>query len=68
MPFVQITWLPKVARNAKVRKEIADAVMKVHFFAGKTRRTNIFSQSPPPLYLVAHIHVSILFFSSIVVR
>lgn len=29
MPFVQITWLPKACRNAKVRKEIADAVMKV---------------------------------------
>lgn len=29
MPLVHITWLPKACRNAKVRKEIADAVMKV---------------------------------------
>jgi len=29
MPFVHIAWLPKACRNAKVRKEIADAVMKV---------------------------------------
>lgn len=29
MPFVQITWLPKACRNAAVRKEVADAVMKV---------------------------------------
>ena len=29
MPFVQITWLPKACRTAAVRKEIADAVMKV---------------------------------------
>mmetsp|Transcript_9015 Transcript_9015/g.21946 ORF Transcript_9015/g.21946 Transcript_9015/m.21946 type:complete len:83 (-) Transcript_9015:64-312(-) len=28
MPFVHITWLPKTCRNAKVRKEIAAAVMK----------------------------------------
>ncbi|KAJ1449926.1 hypothetical protein M885DRAFT_448631 [Pelagophyceae sp. CCMP2097] len=28
MPFVQITWLPKACRNAAVRKEVADAVMK----------------------------------------
>lgn len=28
MPFVHITWLPKTCRNAKVRKEIAEAVMK----------------------------------------
>jgi len=28
MPFVHITWLPKACRTAKVRKEIADAVMK----------------------------------------
>mmetsp|Transcript_36516 Transcript_36516/g.40770 ORF Transcript_36516/g.40770 Transcript_36516/m.40770 type:complete len:83 (+) Transcript_36516:93-341(+) len=29
MPFVHIAWLPKTCRNAKVRKEIAEAVMKV---------------------------------------
>eukprot|EP00529_Nitzschia_sp_RCC80_P040106 CAMPEP_0113490684 /NCGR_PEP_ID=MMETSP0014_2-20120614/27173_1 /TAXON_ID=2857 /ORGANISM="Nitzschia sp." /LENGTH=82 /DNA_ID=CAMNT_0000384463 /DNA_START=69 /DNA_END=317 /DNA_ORIENTATION=- /assembly_acc=CAM_ASM_000159 len=29
MPFVHVTWLPKACRTAKVRKEIADAVMKV---------------------------------------
>ena len=29
MPLVHITWLPKACRTAKVRKEIADAVMKV---------------------------------------
>lgn len=29
MPFVHITWLPKACRSARVRKEIADAVMKV---------------------------------------
>ena len=28
MPFVQITWLPKACRNAAVRKEVADAVLK----------------------------------------
>jgi hypothetical protein len=28
MPFVHITWLPKISRNARVRKEIAEAVMK----------------------------------------
>jgi hypothetical protein len=28
MPFVHITWLPKTCRNARVRKEIAEAVMK----------------------------------------
>jgi hypothetical protein len=28
MPFVQITWLPKTCRNARVRKEVAEAVMK----------------------------------------
>mmetsp|Transcript_12673 Transcript_12673/g.15246 ORF Transcript_12673/g.15246 Transcript_12673/m.15246 type:complete len:83 (-) Transcript_12673:475-723(-) len=28
MPFVQITWLPKACRTAKVRKEVADAVIK----------------------------------------
>lgn len=28
MPFVHIAWLPKTCRNARVRKEIADAVMK----------------------------------------
>jgi phenylpyruvate tautomerase PptA (4-oxalocrotonate tautomerase family) len=28
MPFVQITWLPKACRNALVRKEIAEAVIK----------------------------------------
>jgi len=28
MPFVHITWLPKLCRNAKVRKEVAEAVMK----------------------------------------
>jgi phenylpyruvate tautomerase PptA (4-oxalocrotonate tautomerase family) len=29
MPFVHIAWLPKACRTAKVRKEIADAVIKV---------------------------------------
>jgi phenylpyruvate tautomerase PptA (4-oxalocrotonate tautomerase family) len=29
MPFVHITWLPKSCRTATVRKEIADAVMRV---------------------------------------
>jgi hypothetical protein len=29
MPFVHITWLPKACRTAVVRKEIADAVIKV---------------------------------------
>mmetsp|Transcript_128285 Transcript_128285/g.191194 ORF Transcript_128285/g.191194 Transcript_128285/m.191194 type:complete len:83 (-) Transcript_128285:134-382(-) len=29
MPFVHITWLPKACRTATVRKEVADAVMKV---------------------------------------
>lgn len=29
MPFVHISWLPKACRTAKVRQEIADAVMKV---------------------------------------
>jgi hypothetical protein len=28
MPFVHITWLPKACRTAKVRKEIADVVIK----------------------------------------
>tara|TARA_B100000795_G_C22769440_1_gene427217 strand:- start:1086 stop:1229 length:144 start_codon:yes stop_codon:yes gene_type:complete len=28
MPFVNITWLPKACRNAAVRKEVADAVLK----------------------------------------
>ena len=28
MPFVHITWLPKACRTAKVRSEIAEAVMK----------------------------------------
>lgn len=28
MPFVHITWLPKACRNAAVRKEVADAVIK----------------------------------------
>mmetsp|Transcript_18261 Transcript_18261/g.21078 ORF Transcript_18261/g.21078 Transcript_18261/m.21078 type:complete len:82 (+) Transcript_18261:150-395(+) len=28
MPFVQITWLPKVSRSAAVRKKVADAVIK----------------------------------------
>lgn len=28
MPFVHITWLPKTCRNAAVRKEVADAVIK----------------------------------------
>ena len=28
MPFVHITWLPKTCRTAKVRKEIAEAVIK----------------------------------------
>jgi len=28
MPFVHITWLPKACRTAKVRKEVAEAVMK----------------------------------------
>ena len=28
MPFVQIAWLPKACRNAAVRKEVADAVLK----------------------------------------
>lgn len=28
MPFVQINWLGKTCRNAAVRKEVADAVMK----------------------------------------
>mmetsp|Transcript_35059 Transcript_35059/g.107648 ORF Transcript_35059/g.107648 Transcript_35059/m.107648 type:complete len:89 (+) Transcript_35059:231-497(+) len=28
MPFVQITWLPKACRNAAVRQEVADAVIK----------------------------------------
>lgn len=29
MPFVQITWLPKACRTAAVRKEVAEAVIKV---------------------------------------
>ena len=29
MPFVHITWLPKTCRNAAVRKQVADAVIKV---------------------------------------
>ena len=29
MPFVHITWLPKACRTAAVRKEVADAVIKV---------------------------------------
>jgi hypothetical protein len=29
MPFVHITWLPKTCRTAAVRKEVADAVIKV---------------------------------------
>jgi len=33
MPFVQITWLPKACRNAAVRKEVADAVMKVRVYS-----------------------------------
>ena len=28
MPLVHITWLPKTCRDAKVRKEVADAVIK----------------------------------------
>eukprot|EP00310_Coccolithus_braarudii_P024741 CAMPEP_0183358038 /NCGR_PEP_ID=MMETSP0164_2-20130417/48031_1 /TAXON_ID=221442 /ORGANISM="Coccolithus pelagicus ssp braarudi, Strain PLY182g" /LENGTH=74 /DNA_ID=CAMNT_0025531831 /DNA_START=18 /DNA_END=242 /DNA_ORIENTATION=+ len=28
MPFVQVTWLPKACRNAEVRKEVADAIIK----------------------------------------
>ena len=28
MPFVQITWLPKACRNAAVRQQVADAVIK----------------------------------------
>jgi len=28
MPIVHIAWLPKACRTAKVRKEIADVVMK----------------------------------------
>ena len=29
MPFVHITWLPKTCRTAAMRKEVADAVIKV---------------------------------------
>jgi hypothetical protein len=29
MPFVHITWLPKTCRSAAVRKEVAEAVIKV---------------------------------------
>ena len=28
MPFVNISWLPKACRNAAVRKEVSDAVIK----------------------------------------
>eukprot|EP00965_Chrysotila_dentata_P201869 6180799-Pleurochrysis_carterae.AAC.2 len=28
MPFVQVTWLPKAARTAEVRKQVADAIIK----------------------------------------
>eukprot|EP00629_Pelagomonadales_sp_RCC1024_P007733 CAMPEP_0119266822 /NCGR_PEP_ID=MMETSP1329-20130426/5177_1 /TAXON_ID=114041 /ORGANISM="Genus nov. species nov., Strain RCC1024" /LENGTH=71 /DNA_ID=CAMNT_0007266721 /DNA_START=116 /DNA_END=327 /DNA_ORIENTATION=- len=28
MPFVQITWIPKACRNAAVRQQVADAVIK----------------------------------------
>ena len=28
MPFVHVTWLPKACRTAKVRKDIADAIIK----------------------------------------
>ena len=29
MPFVHVTWLPKACRTAKVRKGIADGIIKV---------------------------------------
>ena len=28
MPFVHVTWLPKASRNAAMRKEVAEAIMK----------------------------------------
>mmetsp|Transcript_8684 Transcript_8684/g.23556 ORF Transcript_8684/g.23556 Transcript_8684/m.23556 type:complete len:90 (+) Transcript_8684:114-383(+) len=28
MPFIQITWLPKACRNAAVRQQVAEAVIK----------------------------------------
>jgi hypothetical protein len=31
MPFVHIAWLPKACRTAAVRKEVADAVIKVKY-------------------------------------
>ncbi|EKX40461.1 hypothetical protein GUITHDRAFT_75493 [Guillardia theta CCMP2712] len=28
MPFIMVNWLPKACRNAAVRKEVADAIIK----------------------------------------
>jgi hypothetical protein len=44
MPFVQIAWLPKACRTAAVRKEIADAVIKVKYAKSNRHYTRTKSQ------------------------